>query len=180
MNAVASASINSCRIHSSEVRIVSVTSPALSAASSSDRSDSVRVTGVLLRDPGKEHVEDHAGGPPQWWTLTYLHHAPGRSRQSGTKTLRNVSAETRRPTVRNVPESRWWRSSKSRSRRLPHDRNRRAPPIASSPAIDATEQRKANTARRTPQGRHRPCGLVRHSPTTARQLPDWLRGDSRR
>jgi hypothetical protein len=39
------ASINCCRIHSSEERIVSVISPALSAASSSDRSDSVRATG---------------------------------------------------------------------------------------------------------------------------------------
>jgi predicted metalloprotease len=30
----------------------------------------VRATGdLLLREPGKEHVEDHAGGPPTWWTL---------------------------------------------------------------------------------------------------------------
>src|SRR4051794_17591084 len=61
-------------------RMVSVISPALSAASRSDRSESVRVTGGSPScDPGKEHAEDHAGDPPKWWTLyTDLHHVTVR------------------------------------------------------------------------------------------------------
>ena len=34
-----------------------------------------------------EHVEDHAGGPYKWWTLTDLHHYWGRPRASGHPTI---------------------------------------------------------------------------------------------
>lgn len=64
MKEVASDSISCWRIHSRLVRTVSVTSPALSAARSSDRSESVRVTGgspfVILLGTR----QDPAGGPP--------------------------------------------------------------------------------------------------------------------
>src|SRR5215207_9427646 len=71
ITAVASASISCWSTHSRLARMVSVISPALSAASSSDRSDSLRATGTrLLREPWQEHVETHAGGPPNGWTLT--------------------------------------------------------------------------------------------------------------
>src|SRR5215207_312657 len=71
ITAVASALISCWSTHSRLARMVSVISPALSAASSSDRSDSLRATGTrLLREPWQEHVETHAGGPPNGWTLT--------------------------------------------------------------------------------------------------------------
>ena len=57
---------------------MSVTSPALSAASRSFRSESVRVTArLLLRIPARTRRRSRRW-PTQWWTLTLLHHAPGR------------------------------------------------------------------------------------------------------
>ena len=69
MNAVVSASISCWSTHSNDARMVSVISPALIAASRSDRSESVRVTGGSPLCSCQEHVEDHAGDPPNWWTL---------------------------------------------------------------------------------------------------------------
>src|SRR5262245_47711196 len=59
--------------------MVSVNSPAFSAASSSDRSDSVRATGVLLFVIPAGTRRDSRRWPTTWWTLyADLHHLMGR------------------------------------------------------------------------------------------------------
>src|SRR5215207_10029315 len=89
ITAVASALISCWSTHSRLARMVSVISPALSAASSSDRSDSLRATGTrLLREPWQEHVETHAGGPPNGWTLT-----PTYTTSRDTNKTSNVRAQ---------------------------------------------------------------------------------------
>ncbi len=103
MATAASASMSCWRIHSSEVRMVSLISPALRAARRSDRSEPVRATGVLLLVIPAGTRRDSRRWPTRWWTLrptcTTSREVPPRAQLQGLIVLDRASRRAYPPHI---------------------------------------------------------------------------------